>query len=132
MNNEDRGKFANSMHQAALTLGGQKPTEAVLRRYWDLLREYPVNLVVSAIGEAERREQFFPKPSTIIRYIDYTIEERGRENQEDKQKEWERDRRENPDEYYTPEEITEVMAQLRRELGFTLDFGNRTKKGEAA
>ena len=99
----------------------------MLKRYWVALKDYPLGLVVPALEMAEKLEEFFPKPATIIKLIGLVHEERSRIQPENNVAEWERDRRLHPNEYYTQEEIPGVMEEIRKRLGFTLDIGKHGK-----
>jgi len=127
MHDKDRAAFANSMRQTAMTLGTDKLEEELLRRYWAVLKDYPINLVQDALAMAEKTESFWPKPATIIKLIGFAQEERSREQPEDKILEWERDRRLHPEEYYTEAEIPGVMAEIRKTLGLDIDLSKPRK-----
>ena len=66
---------------------------------------------------AERALKWFPKPTELVEFIGYIHEQAARDNPDDKVAEWERDRQLHPEEYYTPEEIPRVMAEISKKLG---------------
>ena len=71
--------FIAVMGAIAEALGQPKLSRLGLKLFFDVLRPYSFEEVSNALYATLRQSPFMPKPSDVVRYIEGTAEDRGRE-----------------------------------------------------
>ncbi len=79
MTESDFQAFIAIMGAIAETLGQPKLSRLGLKLFFDVLRPYSFEEVSNALYATLRQSPFMPKPSDVVRYIEGTAEDRGRE-----------------------------------------------------
>ncbi len=79
MTKSDFQAFIAIMGAIAETLGQPKLSRLGLKLFFDVLGPYSFEEVSNALYATLRQSPFMPKPSDVVRYIEGTAEDRGRE-----------------------------------------------------
>ena len=66
---QDKKDFKEELTAVMDLYDKDKPTNPVLRHWWDALKDYPLNVVIDCINKHVKKSKFAPKPADIIEQI---------------------------------------------------------------
>lgn len=87
MRSTDKDQFADAVRDVVETLGGRSPTDRAIEVWFDALKEFPVNDVLSALYDYAKFKSKAPAPADIRKIVTDRISERLEEQSAEAAKE---------------------------------------------